>query len=154
MGTTVRVSIPCCRDISAANYGLTLFILPWLERGWQFTLTVQIPCSEGRAVHCPGQELLQLSLEKTCLAAWPSSQSVAGLREHVASCQEIIMHWVSVLALLKEVKLLFGKHRNPLSSPDLQSNQSVQGIAQVSKCTDQCMICREVLWLSSSLILW
>ena len=93
-------------------------------------------------------------LREDCLAAWPSSQWVAGLTEHVTSCQEMIMYWVSVLALLKEGKLLFGKRQPPLSSPDLQSNQIVQEIAQVSKCTYLCMICREVLWLGCSLILW
>lgn len=30
----------------------------------------------------------------------------------------------------------------------------VQEIAQVSKCTSLCRICREVLWLGCSLILW
>lgn len=154
VGMTVRVFIPWRRVISAANYGLTLFILPWLQRQWQFTLGVEISCGEGKRVHCAGQELLQLYLEKTCLAAWPSSQWVAGLGEHVTSCQEMIMFWVSVLVLLKEGKLLFGKHRTLLSSPDLQSNQFVQEIAQVSKCTYLCMICREVLWLGCSLILW
>lgn len=103
---TVWAFIPFCRDISAANYHLTLVIFPWLENGRQFTLAVEIPCSEGRIVHCPGQKLLQLSLEKTCLAAWLSSQWVAGLREHVTLCEEIIMYWVSVLTLLQEGKLL------------------------------------------------
>lgn len=154
MGTTVRIFIPCCRDISAADYNLTLSILPCLQRGWQLTLAVEISCSEGRIVRCTGQELLQLSLEKTCLAAWPSSQWVAGLREHVTSCQEMVMYWISVLALLKEGKLLLGKCQTLLSSPDLQSNQIVQEIAQVSKCTYLCMICREVLWLGCSPILW
>lgn len=145
---------PLLLDISAANYDLTLVILPWLQRGWKFTLAVEISCSEGRIVHRRGQELLQLSPEKTCLVARPGSRGVAGLREHVTSCQGMIMYWVSVPALLKEEKRLVGKRQTPLSSPDLQSNQIVQEIAQVSKCTYLCVICRDVLWLGRSLILW
>lgn len=107
---------------------------------------------QDSALHRAG--IAQLSLGKSRLAAWLSSQWVAGLKEHVTSCQELIMYWVSVLALLKEGKLLFRKWQTPLSSPDLQSNQIVQEIAQVSKCTYLCMICGEVIWLGSSLILW
>lgn len=149
-----RVSSLSAGRSPAPNYDLTLSILAWLQRGWLLTLAVEVSCSEGRTVHRTGQELLQLSPEKPCLAAWPSSWWVGGLREEVISYQEVIMYWVSVPALLNEGKLLFGKCQTPLSSPDLQSNQIVQEIAQVSKCTYLCMICREVVWLGSGLILW
>lgn len=135
---------------------LHAFHLPWLQNGWQFTLAaeMQIPSTNGRPACCAGQGLLQLSREKTCWAAWPSSPWVAWLREHVASCQEVIVYWVWVLALLKEGNLLLGKCQTALSSPNLQSNQIVKEIAQVYKCTYLCVICWEVLWLGCSLILW
>lgn len=108
----------CCRLWPCSFH----FTLPTKAGGWrvgQFTSAMEVSCREGRIVHCTERELLQLSLGKTCLAAWLSSQWVAGLSEHITSCQEMIMYRVSVLALLKEGKLLFGKCQTPLAK---QSN--------------------------------
>lgn len=82
------------------------------------------------------------------------AQGAAGLRAHITSCQDMSRSWLSALALLKQGKLLFVKCPAPLSSPGLQSHRTAWGIAQLSKLIYQCVICREVLWLGRSLVLW
>lgn len=60
------------------------------------------------------------------------------------------MSWPSALALLK----LSVRCQTPVSHPGLQSHPPAWEIAQLCKHIYLCVICREVLWLGWSLILW
>lgn len=120
----VGAFIPCCWDLSAADHSSHF---SWLQR-------VAVSLGRGNIL----RELLKLFLDKPCLA------------ELITSCQEMSMSCPSALALLK----LFVKCQTPGSSPGLQSHRTAWEVARLSKLIYLCVICREVLWLGWSLILW
>lgn len=144
---TIRVLVLCCRD--PCCYDPTLLIVSWLQNWWQLTLAGEASCRvvQGRDCYrCPQGSPAWLH-SRVCSSWW-----VTGLREQVPSWQgmtgcQFCLCQKRENCILEKVKLHF-------QILTCKAIKIVQETAQASKCTSLCMICREVLWLICSLILW